>query len=341
MRKLLVLGVLIAAVALMAGCGGEESGQAESTSTTGGRAALSPAEGGKMAVKVNGTTITEAEVAEEEGRLTMAMGGRMDPQQLESMKPMIREQATNNLINRTLLAEAVKEEGIEVTSEEVDTRMADLEMAAGGTEAFDNRLSMMGVSRDELREEIELGVKIERLMEERAGDSGEPTEIEIKTFYDENPAQFEKPEQVHASHILFMVEEGATDEARTEKRKEAEEVLAQIRSGGDFAALATAHSDCPSSSKGGDLGYFSRGQMVPPFEEAAFAMEPGEVSDIVETRFGYHIIKVVDKAKAEKVPYDEAKSNIKQYLGGQDKQQAMTNVIEDLRANATIEYPEP
>ena len=341
MRKLLVLGVLITAVALLAGCGGEKSGQAESTSTTGGRAALSPAEGGKMAVKVNGTTITEAEVAEEEGRLTMAMGGRMDPQQLESMKPMIREQATNNLINKALLAEAVKKEGIEVTSEEVDSRMADLEMAAGGAEAFENRLSMMGVTRDELRDEIELGVKIEKLMDDKAGDSTEPTEVEIKTFYDENPAQFEKPEQVRASHILFMVEEGATDEAKAEKRKEAEEVLAQLKSGGDFSALATAHSDCPSASKGGDLGYFSRGQMVPPFEEAAFAMKPGEISDVVETRFGYHIIKVVDKTTAEKVPYEEAKNNIKQYLGGQGKQQAMSDVIEDLRANAKIEYPEP
>jgi integrase len=98
MRQILFLGVLIAAVAIVAGCGGEETEQAEGASTTGGRVAMDPAEGGKMAVKVNGTTITEAEVAEEEGRLTMAMGGRMDPQQLESMKPMIREQAVNNLI---------------------------------------------------------------------------------------------------------------------------------------------------------------------------------------------------------------------------------------------------
>jgi peptidyl-prolyl cis-trans isomerase C len=340
MRNLLVLGILISAIALMVGCGGE-SEQAESTSTTGGRVAMSPAEGGKMAVKVNGTTITEAEVAEEEGRLTMAMGGRMDPQQLESMKPMIREQATNNLINRTLLAEAVKKEGIEVTPEEVDTRMADLEMAAGGTEAFEERLSMMGVTRDELRDEIELGVKIEKLMDEKAGGDSEPTEADMRAFYDENPAQFEKPEQVRASHILFMAGEDATDEAKAEKRGEAEKVLAQIRDGGDFSALATANSDCPSASKGGDLGYFSRGQMVPPFEEAAFAMKPGDVSGLVETRFGYHIIKLTDRTGAEKVPYEEAKNNIKQYLGGQGKQQAMTGVIEDLRAEATIEYPEP
>jgi peptidyl-prolyl cis-trans isomerase C len=341
MRELVVLGVLIAAVAMMAGCGGGESEQAESTSTTGGRVAMDPAEGGKMAVKVNDTTITEAEVAEEEGRLTMAMGGRMDPQQLESMKPMIREQAVNNLINRTLLAEAVEDEGIEVSSEEVNARLADLETSAGGSEAFESRLSMMGVTRDELREEIELGVAIEKLMESKSGDVGEPTEAEIRAFYDENPQQFERPEQVQASHILFMVDAEASAEEKAAKRKEAEEVLALVKGGGDFGALATAHSDCPSSSKGGDLGYFGRGQMVPPFEEAAFAMKPGEVSGIVETRFGFHIIKVVDKTEAQKVPYDEAKGNIKQFLGSQGKQQVMTNVIDGLRADATIEYPEP
>jgi peptidyl-prolyl cis-trans isomerase C len=339
MRKLLILSVSIAVIAVIAACA-KESGQAETTSTEGGRLAMGSAEGGKMAVKVNGKTITEAEVAEEEARLTMAMGGRMDPQQLESMKPMIREQAVNNLINRTLLAEAVEEEDVKVSSEEVDARLADLETAAGGTEAFESRLSMMGVTRDQLREEIELGVAIEKLMESRAEGTGEPTEAETRAFYDENPQQFERPEQVKASHILFMVQADASDEEKAAKRKEAEEVLAQLKAGGDFAALATEHSDCPSSSKGGDLGYFGRGAMVPPFEEAAFALKPGEMSGVVETRFGYHIIKVEDRTDAETVAYGEAKDNIKQYLSGQGKQQVMTTVIEDLRADANIEYPE-
>lgn len=341
MRKLLVVSVLIAVIALIAGCGKEGAEQAETTTTEGGRFAMDSAEGGKMAVKVNGKTVTEAEVAEEEARLTMAMGGRMDPQQLESMKPMIREQAVNNLINRKLLSEAVDEQGITVSSDEVDARLADLETAAGGPEGFESRLSMMGVTRDELRKEVELGVAIEKLMESKTADQGEPGEADIRAFYDENPQQFERPEQVKASHILFMVQADATEEDKAAKREQAEEVLAQLQGGGDFAALATAHSDCPSSSKGGDLDYFGRGAMVPPFEEAAFGMKPGETSGIVETRFGYHIIKVEDKTAVGKVPYEEAKENIKQYLSGQDKQQAMTTVIEDLRADADIEYPEP
>jgi peptidyl-prolyl cis-trans isomerase C len=339
MRKLVVLSLLIAVVAFMAGCGGDGSEQAETTGAQGGGVVMDSAEGGKMAVKVNGNTITEAEVAEEEARLTMAMGGRMDPQQLESMKPMIREQAINNLINRQLLDDAVKKEGIKVDSDEIDQRLSELETAAGGPEAFESRLSMMGVTRDGIRQEIELGIAIEKLMESRSTGDAEPTEAEIRAFYDENPQQFERPEQIQASHILFMVAEDATEADRAARRKEAEDVLAQLEGGADFAAMATEHSDCPSSSKGGDLGFFGRGSMVPPFEQAAFALAPGEMSGIVETRFGYHIIKVTDKASAETIPYEDAKANIKQFLGGQGKQQAMATVIEELRADADIEYP--
>jgi peptidyl-prolyl cis-trans isomerase C len=340
MAKLVVLGVLITVVAMMAGCGGEESEQADASKVGSGRDAIDSAEGGKMAVKVNERTITEAEVAAEEGRLAMAMGGRMDPQQLESMKPMIREQALNNLINRDLLNEAVRKEGIEVSSGEVDARLAELETASGGPEGFENRLSVMGVTEEEIRHEIELGIAIEKMMEGKAGAPTEPTDADLRAFYDDNPEQFQRPEQVKASHILFMVEADAGDEGKAAKRKEAEGVLAQLEGGADFAALAAEHSDCPSSSKGGDLGYFRRGQMVPPFEEAAFALEPGEMSGIVETRFGYHIIKVEERAEPQTVPFEEAKPNIAQFLGGQNRQQVMNSVIEDLRAEAKIEYPE-
>jgi peptidyl-prolyl cis-trans isomerase C len=340
MAKLVVLGVLITVVAMMAGCGGEESEQADASKVGSGRDAIDSAEGGKMAVKVDERTITEAEVAAEEGRLAMAMGGRMDPQQLESMKPMIREQALNNLINRELLNDAVRKEGIEVSSGEVDARLAELETASGGPEGFENRLSVMGVTKEEIRQEIELGIAVEKMMEGKAGAPAEPTDADLRAFYDDNPEQFQRPEQVKASHILFMVEADAGDEGKAAKRKEAEGVLAQLKGGADFAALAAEHSDCPSSSKGGDLGYFRRGQMVPPFEEVAFALEPGEMSGIVETRFGYHIIKVAERAEPQTVPFEEAKPNIAQFLGGQNRQQVMNSVIEDLRAEAKIEYPE-
>ena len=107
--------------------------------------------------------------------------------------------------------------------------------------------------------------------------------------------RIKKPEQVKASHILVKVDAGADEAKKAEARKKIQEIQQKVKAGGDFEALATENSDCPSKAKGGDLGFFERGQMVKPFEEAAFALKPGEVSGIVETQFGYHIIKVQEK----------------------------------------------
>jgi len=140
---------------------------------------------------------------------------------------------------------------------------------------------------------------------------------------------------------LIMTQEDDSDAVKAEKRKKAEELLVQLRQGADFEQLAREHSDCPSSAQGGDLGAFGRGAMVPRFEEAAFALEPGEISGIVETRFGYHIIKLAEKTDTRTVPYDEARSDISRYLSTQKMQQGMSNFIEGLRNEAEIEYPEP
>ena len=121
------------------------------------------------------------------------------------------------------------------------------------------------------------------------------TENDANNYYSGNPKEFETPEQVKASHILIASDTSDTsvdpNDAKAKALAKAEQLLAQLKDGADFAELAKANSTCPSASKGGDLGFFSKGDMVAPFEEAAFALEPGQLSDIVETKFGYHIIK--------------------------------------------------
>lgn len=122
-----------------------------------------------------------------------------------------------------------------------------------------------------------------------------PTDEDIQAHYDANPDDFRKPEEVHARHILFKVAPDATPEQKAEARKQAEDILKQLEAGGDFAALAQKHSQDGTASAGGDLGWFGRGRMVPPFEQAAFNLTPGSLSQIVETQFGFHIIKVEEK----------------------------------------------
>jgi peptidyl-prolyl cis-trans isomerase C len=162
-------------------------------------------------------------------------------------------------------------------------------------------------------------------------------EGEIKDFYDKNPERFQQPEAVRASHILIRVEESANDEQKKAARAKADDLLKQLQTGADFAALAKQHSQDGTAPQGGDLNFFARGQMVPPFEQAAFALQPGQLSEVVETPFGYHIIKVTERRQPRTVPLTEAAPRIGQYLTMQQQQQKTDAFISALRAKSKVE----
>jgi peptidyl-prolyl cis-trans isomerase C len=163
---------------------------------------------------------------------------------------------------------------------------------------------------------------------------GEP---DAKAFYEKNPDQFKEPEMVRASHILARFPEGADPSAKKKARAKIDDVLGQVRRGGDFAALARQHSEDGSAQAGGDLNFFGPGQMVPAFEKTAFALQVGQVSDVVETQFGYHIIKVTDRKPGRTVPFDEVKERIAGHLRQQRQQEKANALIEQLRAKAKVE----
>jgi peptidyl-prolyl cis-trans isomerase D len=145
---------------------------------------------------------------------------------------------------------------------------------------------------------------------------------DIQRYYNDNIQQYQTPEQVKASHILLKTE--GKDEAAV--RQKAEEVLKEVKSGGDFAALARKYSeDDGSKANGGDLDYFTRGRMVPEFEKVAFTLEPGQVSDLVKSQFGFHIIKVIDKRPGATKPLDEVRSQIQDQLALQLADQKITD----------------
>lgn len=151
------------------------------------------------------------------------------------------------------------------------------------------------------------------------------TEEEMKSIYEENQSSFQRPEQIRASHILV------------EEEQQAQDIKKQLFDGASFADLAQEFSTCPSSAKGGDLGTFGRGQMVPEFEEAAFALAPMEVSEPVKTQFGYHIIQVTEKTEAEQQNFDEVKDNIGKTLLANKQRQAYEQYINSLREGKNIE----
>nr|WP_257787940.1 peptidylprolyl isomerase [Limihaloglobus sulfuriphilus] len=163
---------------------------------------------------------------------------------------------------------------------------------------------------------------------------------DVKNYYDENTQQFKQPEQVRASHILVKVEKDASEEDKAAAKEEIKAIKAKIDAGEDFAELAKSESDCPSGKNGGDLNFFSQGRMVKPFSDAAFAMEVGEISDVVETQFGYHIIKVTDKKEANTQTFDEVKANIKARLESEKRNKYVSSYIEKLKEEAELTYDE-
>jgi peptidyl-prolyl cis-trans isomerase D len=155
------------------------------------------------------------------------------------------------------------------------------------------------------------------------------TDADIQDYYDIHTDQYEKPEEIRARHILFRLDPNASEQEKVKVREKAQQVLAKAKSGTDFAELAKQYSEDSTASNGGDLGFFKRGQMVPSFEKAAFSLEPGQISDLVESPFGIHIIKVEAKHAAETKTLDQVRPEIVETL----KKERARN-LGDERANA-------
>jgi peptidyl-prolyl cis-trans isomerase C len=176
---------------------------------------------------------------------------------------------------------------------------------------------------------------ISKMLADAQAGAPEVTDADVKTFYDQNPDKFKRPEQVRASHILFPTE-GDTA-AKQKARAKAETILKEAKGGKDFAALAKQHSSDGSASQGGDLGFFDKDRMVPEFSKVAFALQPGQISDIVESQFGYHIIKVTDRKAPETIALDEVAPQVKQYLTQQRRKERTDAFVKQLRSKAKIE----
>lgn len=332
LRKKIVFILLFVMVAAIAGCGGDEKKESsESMDTPMG-------DGAGYVATVNGVIIGEKELSQELAMLKQQMAGRVSAEQLGSMEPMLKQQAVANLVNRALLTEAAKNEDIAISDDQVDAKYEEIRANFPDEETFIAQLSRSNMTVDEFRVEVERGMKLEELVNIKTADISAPTAEEAKEFYASNSDRFTTPERVRASHILITVAETDTEITREQKKAKIDDLHAQLVAGADLAALAMANSDCPSKDKGGDLGFFGRGQMVKPFEDAAYALDVGQISPVVETQFGYHVIKVTEKEEAGTTDFSEVEASIIDYLADMKKQDEMNTYMTSLRDASSIEY---
>ena len=253
---------------------------------------------------------------------------------------LMRREVLDSLIAQELAWQAAQNNDLVAGENDVDTALQQARAQFASEQDFAGRLAAEGFTIESYREHLQQMLSAQRYLAFVASQV-EVSDAECHDFYAANPEKFELPEAVRARHILLQIMSQADDAMREQVHQKAAGLLARLEAGEGFAALATEASQDSSAAQGGDLGYFPRGQMVTPFEDAAFALQPGEISGIVESPFGLHIIKVEDHQPAQTVPEELAKERIEAHLLETKRQQAAADELVALRAVATIEIVAP
>jgi peptidyl-prolyl cis-trans isomerase C len=285
------------------------------------------------AASVNGSMITAEEVDREFKLLEkrMAQQGRpLSGAQVED----VRDKVLENLINLELLAQESQKQNIQIEAPAVEQQFNAFRSRFQDDAEFEKVLFEMAFTEDEIRAKIRETLAVRKLISLKVEKGLSVSDEELRSFYQENRSVFQQPEKVRARHILVKVDP-QTDKEKA--RKTIDAARDRLVKGEDFAAVAREVSEGPSAPQGGDLGFFGRGQMVEPFEKAAFSLETGEISPVVETQFGYHVLQVTDHEPEKTLAYDEVKGRLEEVLLREKTKQGTDQYIEELRESAEIE----
>jgi len=291
-----------------------------------------------VVVRVNEVPITHGEIMQGVKMNLSQKSKTVTSQQLTEMTPQIYQNVLDTLIANILLTTAAQRSSLSVSDIELAKEIATIESKAPEGKTLKEALTENKINYAEWKEDLRKQILVRKLVEGKTADVIVASSAEIAKYYAENADSFKVPETVTASHILvaFTREENAT--AKAQKKTYIQRMRENLLAGSDFATIAREKSDCPSSKQGGNLGTFARGQMVPEFESVAFALPIGQVSDVVETQFGYHLIKVTAHQQASVRPLSQVKDQLQEYLTGKKKQEALLAYIEELKKKANIKY---
>lgn len=253
----------------------------------------------------------------------------------------LMRRCTDQFVNITLIQEEVERRADPVSEAEIQTFMTRIASDLPEGVNITNALAARGMTMEKLREQIVAGERVRKLFEAETSVSNTVTEADVESFYKLNSDKFKSGESVEARHVLISCAPDAADDAKAVAKATAESVRTQLVAGADFAVVAAAKSSCGSKDKGGSLGVFGRGQMVPPFEKAAFSQEVDAIGPVVETEFGYHVIQVTKKMPGTVIPLKDVAPSIRKLMEQQAREKRTDALLKTLRGKAKIEYPEP
>ena len=291
------------------------------------------------AVRVNDETISyqrfQGFYVEYRNSKGVQVGARGD--QLELMKELLQE-SMDLLVEQEVVAQAAEKEGIAPDTVELEEYIGELRSIFDSDMQFNMKLEADGFTEESFRRHVGRMLAAKVYLDRIRMDAADVSDAEIRRFYNENPDRLRLPQQVRVRHILFTWKPMGTQDDRAAVRKQMRPILERARAGEDFAALAREFSeDSATRENGGDTGFFARGTMVPQFEEVAFSLEPGEISDPVDTAFGVHLLKLEERQAPKLVPYDEIRDYLREHLREQKMEAAVRRKTDELRAAADVE----
>ncbi len=348
MRNMVVMCAAVVAVGVVAGCKetktdcavGCASGHDAPVSAPVAIPGVSAQAPASDVVTVNGETLTRAELDKELDMITASpQFASMPPEQAGMIRQQMESRVVDRFVSQQLLSSAAVAEKIEASDAEVDEFITGIRSTLPEDVTLEGIMQERGIAMDKLRGDVAADIRIRKLLEAKTAAVPAVSDEQIAAYYEGNKETFTLPASVRARHILVKLDEGADEAAKTAAKTKIDGIRKQVEEGTvTFEAAATEHSDCPSGKRGGDLGTFSHGQMVPAFEEAAFSQEINAVGPVIETPFGYHIVQVTEKAEAGERKLEEVKADISEQLAMQEKQTVVQDYIESLRTAAEIKY---
>lgn len=291
----------------------------------------------QVVVKVNGQIIPREAIEFELSRLVRFYAQHMPEEQVRAQLETLRRKAVEQAIGAKLLIDEAMRLDIQVTDMEVEERVQAMATEAGGLEVLQADLKKQGVSEANFREQIKRGRRVDKLVETVTSGVNDPHENDIRGHYDAHREEFQRAERAQAQHIL-VAPTGKDKTERDAARVKIEAIRARIHAGGNFAEEAAAHSECPSGKQSeGSLGWFGRGMMVKEFDDVVFSLQVGELSEIVETEFGFHIIQKTAHEDASEAEFDDVRETIRDFLRHAARGEVLSAHVAELRAKAQIE----
>ncbi len=289
----------------------------------------------QVVAKVNGTPVTEAEL--EKALDIYVPPGSFHGKKAFQKREQYKEQALEQLIETELIYQEAKRRGMTVSKKDIDNMVKDAEKKYKDKKAFEKALKSSGITMPEYRDKLARNELVKRLTKEEVEDKSKYSDKELEDYFNENKPKFLRPEGFRIKHILIKVNPSEPEEQRIEANKKAKDIIERIKAGENFSELAYNYSDDPFRVKGGDFGWVHRGRLEPEVESIMYGLEVGQTSELVETIYGYHIIRLEEKRPAEQLDFQDVKDKLRKDKESNRYKERKEEFINSLRQKAKIE----